>query len=88
MGYTYRNNNQIEDYWPDDTADTIHLDTSCFSYTISELIEKAKEKWPDATLEDISIHSSFIHTSCLGYDQFDRSDYTEFLIIKFVKRTD
>lgn len=79
MGYSYRNNGNIKDYWPDDDDNTIYRASSCDS--LQDLINLAKEKWPGTAMEDIEITSEKIHTSCLTYDLYDASDYTDFIIL-------
>ena len=83
MTYSYRNGGNIKDYWPDDDESTIYR-ASC-SDTLQEIMDMAKEKWPEASLEDIEISSEKIHTSCLTYDCYDPSDYTDFIVIKNTK---
>lgn len=79
MGYSYRNNGNIKDYWPDDDDNTIYRASGCDS--LQDLINLAQEKWPGTSLEDIEITSENIHTSCLTYDLHDSSDYTQFTVL-------
>jgi len=37
------------------------------------------------TMEDIEVAIEHIHTSCVGYDQYVSSDYTNFFVITLVK---
>jgi hypothetical protein len=83
MGYTIRPGTMIRDFWPDDDEKRIHLPSSC-GHSLSYLIEKAKEKWPNATLDDIEITSEKIHTHCTTYDLYDGGDYTDFIIINYI----
>lgn len=80
MGYSYRNNGQIKDYWPDDTDDTIYINADD-GHDLASIASIVKAKWPHAKLEDISISSEYIHTECLTYDLYDPSDYTNFIIL-------
>lgn len=80
MGYTTRGS--ITDFWPDDTEDTLYLTDG---YSLQDIIEKAKEKWPDASFDNISLSPEHIHTSCLYYDRYDGNDYTTFTVITKVK---
>jgi hypothetical protein len=82
MGYTTRPGTEITDFWPDDTENTMYLPSS--DHSLSELIEHAKKKWPDATLDNIHISSEKIHTACIYYDLYDASDYTDFIIITHI----
>lgn len=83
MGYSYRNNGQIKDFWPDDDENTIYRVSG--SDSLQDLLTLAQEKWPGVSLEDIQITSEKIHTSCLTYDLYDSSDYTEFVILTRIK---
>ena len=81
MGYSYRNNGQIKDFWPDDDANTMYRLSG--NDSLQEIIELAQEKWPGSSLEDITVSAEKIHTSCLTYDLYDPSDYTDFVIITY-----
>jgi hypothetical protein len=84
MGYKKRPGTEITDFWPDDTDTEIYIATNGGSLPLADLFSKAKEKWPDATLENIEITSEKIHTDCIYYDLYDAGDYTDFLIIKYL----
>lgn len=84
MGSSIRPGTSIKDFWPDDTATTIYL-MSSMGHTIQELIDLAKDKWPNASVEDISISSEKIHTQCLTHDVYDGADYTDFIILECYK---
>lgn len=81
MGYTTRGS--ITDFWPDDTEDKKYLVSDVIN--LESLYEKIKEWWPNTHLSNISISSEKIHTSCIYYDLYDPSDYTDFIIIERVK---
>lgn len=78
MGYSYRNNGAITDFWPDDTEDTIYVSET---FPMKLLLDIINEKWPNINLDFVSISSENIHTSCLTYDLHDSSDYTNFTVI-------
>lgn len=80
MGYTYRNNGQITDFWPDDTENEIYIQND-YGMPLDVLLEVIREKWPDVSFEDLEITSEYIHTSCLTYDCYDSADWTQFIII-------
>lgn len=84
MGYSYRNNGCIEDYWPDNTDTVIYLNAAD-GYDLAAILQVIKNTWPDATPEDISITSEYIHTECLTYDLYDSSDYTNFIVLTYRK---
>jgi hypothetical protein len=70
----------IRTFWPDDTGSEMFIDAT-HSTSMADLMQKIYEKWPDASLENITITSEKIHTDCLGYDLYDSGDYTDFIII-------
>lgn len=81
MGYTTRNNGQIKDFWPDDTADTLYLEGSA---TLQDILQRAREKWgAELLLDHLTIAPEHIHTRCLTYDLHDPSDYDNFLCITY-----
>jgi hypothetical protein len=83
MGTTTRPGTEITDFWPDDTDTEIYIPTNGGSLPLADLFAKAKEKWPNATLDTVEITSEKIHTHCIYYDLYDAGDYTDFLIIKY-----
>lgn len=84
MGYSYRNNGEIRDFWPDDTETTCYISGQ---KSIQELIDIAKNKFGnDIDLSEVLISSEYIHTSCLTYDSYDPSDYTTFIVIEKIAR--
>ncbi len=80
MGYSTRNNGQIKDFWPDDTDDTVYF---AGSVGLRDIIDMIQSKWPNADQSEIDITSEYIHTSCLTYDRYDSSDYTEFVVVTY-----
>jgi hypothetical protein len=81
MGYFIRPGTQITDFWPDDTETEMYVVANS-DYSIADLLEMAKEKWPDATPENVSVSSEKVHTNCIYYDLYDSGDYTDFVILK------
>lgn len=83
MGYGTRPNRlggDIRTYWPDDTEDTMYIEgITC--PTLADLLNKAQEKWPGITPDKIQISGEKIHTDCLGYDLYDPTDWTDFIIL-------
>lgn len=82
MGYKTRAGTQITDFWPDDSETEIYIPSS-LGHSMQELLEKAQEKWPGATLEEICISAEKIHTHCIYYDRYDPMDYTDFIILEY-----
>jgi len=72
--------NNGNEFWPEDTATKIYIPGDCDMETI---LERIQAKWPGTNLSNITIEPDYIHTTCLGYDLYDPSDYTNFLIIKW-----
>lgn len=82
MGYSYRNGGLITDYWPDEDATTFYIAEHQDS-SLQTIIERAKEKWGnDIDLSNITIRGENMHTSCLTYDAYDPSDYTDFVVVE------
>jgi hypothetical protein len=79
MGYS--KDGSITNYWPDDNLTEMYIEDS--SRSLSELLVMAKAKWPNATLDNIKVSTDYIHTHCLGYDNYDPSDYTLFTILTY-----
>jgi hypothetical protein len=68
-------------YTPDDEEDCFYIrgDTS-----IGEIWEIASDKWGIEDMKfllNLQIKPEYIHTSCIGYDIYDPSDYTLYLKI-------
>lgn len=81
MGYSIRPGTQIRDFQPDDTDDTFHISDRA---SLKDILEQAHAKWGEGIrLEDLSITPRHIHTHCLGFDSYDPSDYTDFLVISY-----
>lgn len=77
MGVTY--DNGIKNFWPDDTDDTMYLVSPT---SLNQILEVCAVKWNGVDFSDIEITSEKIHTSCLTYDLYDPSDYTDFVIVR------
>lgn len=82
MGYSTRNNGDIRDFWPDDDADNLYITGSPL---LDEIVERARAHFGERfDLNRIIIEPEHIHTSCLTYDQYDGSDWTNFIHISLV----
>lgn len=84
MGYTYRNNGAITDFWPDNTEDELYLADNG-GITVVDLLGEIHCHFGEMDLEQIEISSENIHTSCLTYDSHDSSDYTQFVVVRRIK---
>ena len=84
------NEGSIRCFEPDNDDKTLYI--SCgncgsFGFDIEQIIDQARGHFqnPDLGVEDITISAEHIHTRCLGYDQYDPSDHTNYLVITLVK---
>lgn len=68
----------IVNYTPVNTDDTIYLIDKA---TLADIVDAVKEKWGDVHFDNITIESKYIHTRCLTYDQYDSSDFDNYLVI-------
>lgn len=82
MPYSY--NGSIKNFWPDDEEHVFYLESSS-NYSLIQILDRVKDKWPDANLSDITIESESIHTNCLTYDSYVSSDHTDFIVITLNK---
>lgn len=73
------------EYWPADTEDEMYL-LSSSQHSLAEIFDLCKKKWPDADINDLKIESKYIQTYCIGYDKYDPTDYTDFLIIRRISK--
>lgn len=84
MGYGTRqrlSGVSIKTFEPDNDANTLYLKGG--SYSLTGLIKAAKEHFgPDVMFSDLTIDAEHIHTDCIGYDLYDRADYTDYIIIR------
>jgi len=78
MGYSQRG--EITDFSPDDTDKVMYI-VSCTIFSMEELINRIKEKWPNTSMADIEISAEYIQTQCLYYDRYDSGDYTNYIVI-------
>ncbi|USV41096.1 hypothetical protein [Xanthomonas phage BUDD] len=84
MGYGTRPGDfghSIRTFEPDNTKDVLYIDTTFSSVTMKELMEKIREHFGNDSIENFDIESNYIHTDCLGYDAYDPSDYSSYLVI-------
>jgi hypothetical protein len=80
MGFKTRKHagGEIKSFTPDDTEDIFHVQSSI---TLGDLIDRITSKWPDADFAKIEIEATYVHTDCIGYDLYDSSDYSNYLMI-------
>lgn len=81
MGYGIRDGN-IQTFTPDDDANTLYIAADWDSIGLDYLMNRIHDHFgEDANLENFSIASEHIHTDCLGYNRYDRGDYTNYIVI-------
>jgi hypothetical protein len=79
--YSYRYEKEgstITNCFPEDDETTMWLKSSS---NLQEVIEAAKEKWPDVQFEDISIDAVHHHQYSIYYDLHDNSDYVDYIVL-------
>ena len=69
--------------WPQNDENTLYIESDF--YDLDEIINQAKEKWPNVAISDLGVSAEHIHTSCLDYDLYDSSDWTNFIVIRNIK---
>lgn len=77
MGYS-TDSKGIRSYSPDDDDTTIY---TSYWLSLEEILRLTKEKWPNATPDQITIETEHIQTDCLGYGNYDSSDWSTFIRI-------
>lgn len=81
MSYKYREetNGRQTDSYPVNTDDTLWIESN--GVTLKDIIEAAKEKWPDVKFEDITMDAVHHHQYCIYYDLHDSSDYVDYIVL-------
>jgi len=70
----------IVNYTPTNDSNTLYIQ---YTSSLSDLITQIREHFgPDISFDDITITPEYIHTRCLTYDCYDRSDYDNYLVIR------
>lgn len=65
-------------YWPENTEDTLYFR---YETNLQSILDFIKQSWPDVSFDDVSIEAQHIHTDHIGYDLYDSSDYTDFIVV-------
>lgn len=75
----------MSDYTPHNDDAVLHISCGAygmFGHSLAELIEMAQAHFgADIDLNDFQITAEHIHTDHIGYDLYDSSDYTNYLVI-------
>ena len=76
-------------FWPENTNTTMYI-AMYGEVDFEEILDSAKDhfKNPQLTFDEITLSVDYIHTQCVGYDLYDPSDYTKFLVITLKDKND
>lgn len=71
---------------PDNDENTLYVNCGSYggsSFDLEHILDLARDHFgnPELALNEISIGAEHIHTRCLGHDQHDPTDHTNFLVI-------
>lgn len=82
MGYEYRyeKDGQSTNCYPKDTPNTLWIQMYG-DKTLSDIILRAKEKWPEKDFSEITMDSVNHHQYNIYYDLHDYSDYVQYLVL-------
>lgn len=80
MGYSKQG--EITNFEPDNTSDTLYINSNYTSYSLAEIIEMIKEHFGSCDLNQFDISAQYIHTQCIYYDKYDAGDYTKYIVIR------
>ena len=70
-------------YTPENDKNTLYINSNYISIGFEELQQCIENHFgAEINMADLSIEAEYIHTECLGYDLYDPSDYTRFLVIR------
>lgn len=78
--YRYEKDGSITNCYPKDTDNTLWIEMYG-DKTISDIIQCAKEKWPDKKFDEITMDSVNHHQYSIYYDLHDSSDYVQYLVL-------
>jgi hypothetical protein len=80
----YYTEGSIRCFSPDNTETELYIacDDYC-SFDLEDILDRSRSHFQNSNLQfqDLAISAQHIHTRCLGYDQYDRGDHTNFLLI-------
>ena len=82
----YTDSRGITNFEPDNDAETFHF-RMCGECDIFEIMDAASRHFnnPNLSIEHVTFSAEYIHTDCIGYDLYDPSDYTIFMVIRLKK---
>lgn len=80
MGY-YTRDHGIRCFTPDNTPTCLYVNHGS-AYSLRDLLDDVHNHFgPNVDFDALLISSEHIQTDCLGYDRYDSSDYTNYLVI-------
>lgn len=69
--------------YPTNDDKTLYIACDTHEMPFSEMIEQIKSHFgEDSNLDDFTIEAEYRHVECIGYDAYDPSDYTNYLVIR------
>lgn len=77
--YRYEKDGDATHCFPVDTDNDLWIE-SC-DKTLQDIIDAAKEKWPDAEFSHISVQAIKHHQYSIYYDLYDDSDYVDYVVL-------
>lgn len=81
-------------FQPENTKYKLYIRANYSSISLGDLLQQIHSHFelegdalnltnaPNNVLDQFSIGAEHIHTDCIGYDQYDPSDWTNFIVIK------
>ena len=76
----YRDSRNIRHFQPDNTENILYIPSN-LSVSFFELQVLIADHFGTDNIDDFTVEAEHIHTSCLGYDRYEYSDHTNFLVI-------
>lgn len=70
---------QQVDHIPEDSDTEMWIEDNG-GLSLQGIIERCQFKWPDISLQDISVQPVHHHQFCVYYDLHDSSDYVDYLV--------
>lgn len=77
--YRYEKDGGATHCFPVDTDKVLWIESS--GKSLQDLIDSAKEKWPDVEFSKIDIQAIKHHQYSIYYDLYDDSDYVDYVVL-------
>lgn len=86
MGEYHSDN--IRCFTPDNTPTRLYIEGG-YGISLDEILDRARDHFGrQVTIEDLELSAEHIHTRCLGFDAYDPTDWTDYLIIDLIEQPD